>query len=92
MIDGEMVGSIETVSPWDILVTALREAVAEARALGIPLDAAHWIATGALTGIRPVACEQNAIVQFEGYESIEMVMSDIRNWQNAWCKACKAML
>lgn len=82
-VEGKILGSLATVLPWDIVTAALGEAVAEATALDAALDAGHWIATGALTGIHPVDCDQNAIVQFEGYESIEMVTSDIRKWQDA---------
>jgi 2-keto-4-pentenoate hydratase len=80
-IDGETVGSVVAASPWDIVTAALGEAASEAKALDMVLDAGNWIATGALTGIHPVACDQNAIVQFEGYESIEMITSDICKWQ-----------
>lgn len=82
-IEGEIVGSLAIASPWNVVTTALGQAVAEASALDTTLNAGHWIATGALTGIHPIACDQNAIVQFEGYESIEMVTSDIRKWQDA---------
>ena len=82
VIEGEIVGSVAVESPWNIVTAALGEAVAEATALDTTLNAGHWIATGALTGIHPVTSEQNAIAEFEGYETIEMITSDIRQWQD----------
>ncbi|OYU00883.1 MAG: hypothetical protein CFE36_13540 [Sphingomonadaceae bacterium PASS1] len=82
-IEGEIVGSLAVASPWNIVTTALGEAFEETKAFDTTFKAGHWVATGALTGIHPIACDQNAIVQFEGYDSIEMVTSDIRKWQDA---------
>lgn len=83
-IEGKIVGSVAAPSPWDIVTSALTEAVTEAAALDVALEAGHWIATGALTGIHSIAIDQSAIVQFEGYKSIEMITSDIRKWQDAY--------
>jgi 2-keto-4-pentenoate hydratase len=78
IINGKTLGSVAVASPWDVVISAIAEAVAEATALKVEFGAGHWIATGALTGIHPVGCNQSATVQFDGFQPIDMVMSDIR--------------
>jgi 2-keto-4-pentenoate hydratase len=78
MIDSHQVGAAEIV-PWAIVTASLSDAIAEARALNFELKPGQWIATGALTGIHAISACQNVVIQFEGYESLELITSDIED-------------
>lgn len=76
VIDGKRIGTADA-NPLAIVAKALADAAREAHTLNVSLQPGQWIATGALTGIHQMSIDQNAVVQFTGYDWLELITSDI---------------